>query len=118
MKKNKIIQFSLVIAGVTLFFFTYHSSDKNKIDDNGVMHTDKKGNFLYHISQDNILIMDESHNSSGASNTGMFLQKVLAHTKGVVFLSATFAKRPDNMPVYAMKTAMMDSYFRSQKFAG
>lgn len=53
--------------------------------------------------------MDESHNSSGSSNTGEFLQSVLAKTKGVVFLSATFAKRPDNMPVYAMKTSISDA---------
>ena len=31
MKKNKIIQFSLVIGGIILFFFTYYSSDKDKI---------------------------------------------------------------------------------------
>ena len=33
MKKNKIIQFSLVILGITLFFLTYYSSDKDKIVD-------------------------------------------------------------------------------------
>ena len=32
MRKNKIIQFSLVIAALFLFFFTYHSNeDKAKI---------------------------------------------------------------------------------------
>ena len=30
MKKNKIIQFSLVIVGIILFFFTYYSSDSDK----------------------------------------------------------------------------------------
>ena len=33
MKKNKIIQFSLVIVGITLLFFTYYTSDKGKIVD-------------------------------------------------------------------------------------
>ena len=33
MKKNKIIQFSLVIGGIILFFFSYYSSDKDKIVD-------------------------------------------------------------------------------------
>lgn len=69
----------------------------------------EKPSFLNAIAQDNIIIMDESHNSSGSSNTGEFMQGVLARTKGVVFLSATFAKRPDNMPVYAMKTAISDA---------
>ena len=31
MKKNKVIQFSLVIVGIILFFFTYYSGDKNKV---------------------------------------------------------------------------------------
>lgn len=64
--------------------------------------------FLKAIAGDNIFILDEAHNSSGSSNTGEFLQKVVAHTKGMVFLSATFAKRPDNMPIYAMKTSIAD----------
>lgn len=67
-----------------------------------------KPNFLRAISRGNIFILDEAHNSSGASNTGEFLQGVVANTKGVIFLSATFAKRPDNMPIYAMKTAISD----------
>ena len=33
MKKNRIIQFSLLIVAITLFFFTYYSSDKDKIVD-------------------------------------------------------------------------------------
>lgn len=68
----------------------------------------EKPNFLREIAEGNIFIMDEAHNSSGSSNTGEFLQKVVANTKGVVFLSATFAKRPDNMPIYAMKTSIAD----------
>ena len=33
MKKNKIIQFSLVTVGIILFFFTYYSGNKDKIAD-------------------------------------------------------------------------------------
>jgi predicted RNA methylase len=69
----------------------------------------EKPSFLRTIAQDNILILDESHNASGSSQTGEFLQKVVEHAKGLVFLSATFAKRPDNMPIYAMKTAISDA---------
>lgn len=68
----------------------------------------EKPNFLRAIAPGNIFIMDEAHNSSGSSNTGEFMQGVIRNTKGVVFLSATFAKRPDNMPIYAMKTAIAD----------
>ncbi|MHB8401799.1 MAG: strawberry notch-like NTP hydrolase domain-containing protein, partial [Bacteroidia bacterium] len=69
----------------------------------------EKPNFLSVIADDNILIMDESHNASGSGNTGEFLQRVIPTTKGVVFLSATFAKRPDNMPIYAMKTCISEA---------
>jgi hypothetical protein len=68
----------------------------------------EKPAFLKAIAPGNIFILDEAHNSSGSSNTGEFLQKVVADTRGVVFLSATFAKRPDNMPIYAMKTSIAD----------
>jgi len=65
--------------------------------------------FLSKVAEKNIIIMDESHNASGSSNTGEFMQGVLRQAKGVVFLSATFAKRPDNMPIYAQKTSMSDA---------
>ena len=65
--------------------------------------------FLNAIAEDNIVIMDEAHNSSGSGNTGNFMQSALSRSRGVVFLSATFAKRPDNMPIYAMKTSIRDA---------
>jgi predicted RNA methylase len=65
--------------------------------------------FLNAIAENNIVIMDEAHNSSGSGNTGNFMQGALSGTRGVVFLSATFAKRPDNMPIYAMKTSIRDA---------
>ncbi len=68
----------------------------------------EKPAFLRAIAPGNIFILDEAHNSSGSSNTGEYMQGVIHDTKGVVFLSATFAKRPDNMPIYAMKTAISD----------
>lgn len=69
----------------------------------------EKPSFLNEIAEGNILILDESHNASGSSQVGEYLQGVISRSKGVVFLSATFAKRPDNMPIYAMKTAIRDA---------
>lgn len=68
-----------------------------------------KPSFLKSIIEDNIIIMDEAHNSSGSGNTGSLMQDVVSRSKGCVFLSATFAKRPDNMPIYAMKTAIQEA---------
>lgn len=68
-----------------------------------------KRNFLLSQSSNKLVIMDESHNASGLSNTGQFMREVLELSKGAVFLSATFAKRPDNMPLYAMKTAISEA---------
>lgn len=88
---------------------TYSQFNKNQAENGHLTKTDKKGEFLLHVAKDNLIIMDESHNAGGDSNTGAFLQYVLQSTKGVIFLSATFAKRPDNMPIYALKTSMTDA---------
>lgn len=77
-----------------------------------------KPQFLASVAKDNILVLDESHNASGSSNTGTFLQSVVGSAKGVAFLSATFAKRPDNMPIYAMKTAISDANLSMDQLVG
>ena len=64
---------------------------------------------LANLAKNNIVILDESHNASGDSNTGAYMGQVLGSCKGVTFMSATFAKRPDNMVVYARKTVLTES---------
>ena len=90
MRKNKVIQFSLVIVGILLFFFTYYSSDKDTIVD-----IDK-----------NILIEDfgrltentsniiENVSYVGTDNKGTFLELKAAFTE-------VFNDKPDisNMKV-------------------
>ena len=54
----------------------------------------------------NIVILDEAHKAAGPdSETGNFIRNALQNVDGVVYLSATFAKRPDTMPLY-FKTDM------------
>lgn len=66
--------------------------------------------FLQRAAVGNIVVLDESHTISGdSSNVGLFFQDVIAETKGVTYLSATFAKQPENMPVYALKTDMKEA---------
>lgn len=52
------------------------------------------------------LILDESHTAGGQSNQGNYFQHIIQKAKNITFFSATFAKRPDNMPIYALRTAM------------
>ncbi len=65
-----------------------------------------KATFLRAIANDNYLFLDESHTAAGSSNTGAYLQSILKTAKAATFASATFAKRPDTMPLYAIRTAM------------
>ena len=65
-----------------------------------------KATFLRAIAKDNYLFLDESHTAAGSSNTGAYLQSILRGAKAATFASATFAKRPDTMPLYAIRTAI------------
>ena len=54
-----------------------------------------------------VFILDEAHMAAGAhSNTGEYFRDLLTQAAGAVFLSATFAKRADNMGIYATKTLL------------
>jgi hypothetical protein len=66
-----------------------------------------KRSYLLSIARGAVLIMDESHNASGDSSLGKYLKTVLPECD-VCFLSATYAKRPDNLPIYALKTSMSE----------
>lgn len=59
------------------------------------------------------LILDESHTAGGNSGQGNYFQHIIQKAKNVTFFSATFAKRPDNMPIYALRTAMNESGMKS-----
>ena len=59
------------------------------------------------------LILDESHEASGKSSRGNYFQHIIQKAKNVTFFSATFAKRPDSMPIYALRTAMNDGGMKS-----
>jgi hypothetical protein len=73
-----------------------------------------KAKFLTELSKGNIVILDESHNASGGNSaTGIVLQECVQNARGALFLSATFAKRPDNMTLYAMKTILQEANLTS-----
>ena len=70
MKKNRVIQFSLVIAIIILFFTTYYSGDKDKIvDTNKNRFTENASKVTEETS--NII---ENVNYSGTNNKGTFFE--------------------------------------------
>jgi hypothetical protein len=68
-------------------------------------------NFLMSLAErkDVLFILDESHSASGMSNTGEFFMVWIRTTKGGMYLSATWAKRPDNLPLYVIKTVLTEA---------
>ncbi len=72
-----------------------------------------KTKFLREYVDGGIIIMDESHNAGGAeSNIGYYLRDLLSRSAGSCYLSATYAKRSDNMPLYAIKTSIKKANLR------
>lgn len=80
----------------------------------------EKLEFIAKMAKDNIVVLDESHNAGGevkANSEGeltggftafFFQTEVLCKCKGVLYLSATYAKKPENMPIYALNTCISD----------
>lgn len=75
-----------------------------------------KAECVLNCIKNSYLIMDESHNASGLeSNVGTFFRKAVEQCAGVCFSSATYAKYPSSMPIYALKTAMGEANIPSDQ---
>jgi hypothetical protein len=57
------------------------------------------------LAKDNVVILDESHLASGDSNRGEFVSQILGDASNVLYMSATYAKRPETTPLY-FRTAL------------
>jgi hypothetical protein len=66
----------------------------------------KKRDAIENLASSSIVLMDESHEAGGESARGSYLQYISTKAKGITYISATFAKRPDNMPLYSLRTAI------------
>ena len=92
------------------------SESKKKVKDGTNPKVFAKAAFVRQIVNDNYILLDESHTAAGEdSNSGAFLRSVMPSVKGVTFSSATFAKRPDTMPLYAIKSAMSEANVEPNK---
>ena len=86
-----------------------------------------KAEFLRELAIGNYLFLDESHTAAGNSNIGAYIRSIVGPrgadiygmgVKAVTFASATFAKRPDTMPMYALRTAMSEANVEPDKLIG
>ena len=65
-------------------------------------------------AKDSAMILDESHTAAGRSNRFYTIARLIKLAKIVTYVSATYAKRPDNMPLYALRTSMRESGLSTQ----
>ena len=79
---------------------------KNKSFGRAELSGQKRRDAIEKLMNNAYLILDESHEASGKSSRGNYFQHIIQKAKNVTFFSATFAKRPDSMPIYALRTAM------------
>lgn len=91
--------------GITEKDKSYKKKSPSAADKSG----QERRNVIAALAKNNIMILDESHTAGGSGGGSMFMQYIMPNVKGVTFLSATFAKRADNMPIYAMKTDLSKS---------
>lgn len=116
-EQNKIITSGKLPPKYDYVMLTYSQLNGGEINYTGTsahLKLSAKQQFIRALAPDNVFIMDEAHNASGESKTGIMLQYIIAPTISVVFLSATFAKRPDNLPIYALKTAISEANMSTQ----
>ena len=92
-----------------------NGNKKARKDGKGSKNGQLKRNVLEHIALNANVIMDESHKAGGQGGGSAYLQYVVPKLNAVTFLSATYAKRPDNMPIYALRTSMNQAGMESSE---
>ena len=92
-----------------------NGNKKVRKDGKGSKNGQLKRDVLERIAINANVIMDESHKAGGQGGGSAYLQYVVPKLNAVTFLSATYAKRPDNMPIYALRTSMNQAGMESSK---
>lgn len=67
---------------------------------------DARSKFFIENADKCFFILDESHNAAGNSATGRFFQQIAIAANGIMFSSATYAKRVDNLKLYGSRNSM------------
>ena len=120
-KLNKILESGQVPDEYDFVVLTYsqlNSGDEQSASENhqkmnnskAAQSKSRKAAFIRKVADGNYLMMDESHTAAGKnSKSGAFMRSIMPSVKGVTFSSATFAKTPETMPLYAVKSAMSEA---------
>jgi hypothetical protein len=112
---DKSVQKEIFVSGILPDKYDFIMSTYSQLSD---ADESAKKKFVKEFSRDNIFILDEAHNASGTGNTGRYLQDIVSESDGVLFLSATFAKKPENLPLFALKTVLSQVSMSSQALIG
>ncbi len=90
-------------------------NSSKKVKENG---SQWKPDFVSAVASGAVIIMDEAHKAAGSDSIigQYFKTRVLNNCDGCLYLSATFAKRPDNMPVFAIKTSISHTNLSSEGY--
>lgn len=102
-------------AKYKLFAMSYSQVGTSYYDFNGQKLLKSKIKLFQKYANDGVIILDESHNASGMnasgelSNTGEIIFQFVRNSLLTTYISATYAKRADNMPLYAIKTSIRES---------
>ncbi len=100
-KKNKQLIADKDIAGLDLIMTTYSQinskASKTKLE------------FLLKYAKNSIIVMDESHNAAGQSNTRKNIEKLIDEADACVYASATFLKNEDEFNLYKKAIDNLDS---------
>lgn len=87
-------EMSLLDEGATTMFATYSQFNRPSS-------ALARARWLSEVQQGSIVMLDESHNAAGESNTGVNIASAIRNAAGAVYSSATFAKDAKNFGVYS-----------------
>jgi hypothetical protein len=93
---------------ITLTYSQLRTSEKNGKVINKVK-------LVANYASNGVIVMDEAHNAAGInpagvqSQTGVVVFNLVERTAMTMYVSATFAKKAESMPLYALKTSIRES---------
>lgn len=103
------LQSGTIPAGFDFLLLTYSQMSRTLKDN-------PKAQAMLKCVSGSYLILDESHNATGIdSNIGATFREAVRTCAGVCFSSATYAKYPASMPIYALKTAIGEAKIPSDE---